>query len=177
VWVRDAGLGNEIALRRYIVGAGWGTDLVFQPASSPAVDSLRLAVDLSGNALIVWIQSDGVRGNVWANRLAAGVSTSWGVATLIETDDTGSAGAPQVSFDASGHAHAVWHQLDSDRKLSIFANRYIAGTGWSAAAQIESDSSGNAQYPQIALDPEGNVTAVWSWDTGSLRRVFSNRFE
>lgn len=35
----------------------------------------------------------------------------WGTAALIETDDAGSAYSPQIAFDASGNALAVWQLL------------------------------------------------------------------
>lgn len=48
---------------------------------------------------------------------------SWGTAALAETDNAGSAVNPQIAFDASGNALAVWQQFDGTR-YNIWANRY-----------------------------------------------------
>jgi len=44
-------------------------------------------------------------------------------AQLIETDDAGNANAPQIAFDASSNALAVWQQSDGTR-FNIWANRF-----------------------------------------------------
>ncbi len=47
----------------------------------------------------------------------------WGTAELIETDNAGSAYDPQIAFDSSGNAIAVWKQNDGTRE-NIYANRF-----------------------------------------------------
>lgn len=63
-----------------------------------------------------------------ANRFIAGTGagTGWGTAALIETDDTGSGGSPQVAFDANGNALVVWSQFatNGNQLHNIWANRY-----------------------------------------------------
>ncbi len=80
----------------------------------------EIAFDSSGNALVGWSQSDGTRNNIWVNRFNG---TSWGGAKLIETDDAGDAWGPEIAFDNSGNALAVWHQHDGTRD-NIWANRF-----------------------------------------------------
>jgi len=48
---------------------------------------------------------------------------TWGTAELIETDNAGNARDPQIAYDLSGNAIAVWHQADGTR-VSIYANRF-----------------------------------------------------
>lgn len=67
-------------------------------------------------------------------------SLGWQVATLIETDNVGTAIEPQVSVDASGNAVAVWTQFDGTNN-NIWANRYVVGTGWGTAQLIETDNA------------------------------------
>jgi hypothetical protein len=54
---------------------------------------------------------------------AAPTSKVFGTAALIETDNAGGAHAPQIAFDASGNALAVWYQSDGTRD-NIWSNRY-----------------------------------------------------
>ena len=123
--------------------------------------------------MTVWTQSDGTRYNIWSNRYVVG--TGWGTATLIETDNSGSAYFPQVAVDGSGDAIAVWQQDDGLRD-NIWSNRYVVGTGWGVATLIETDNLGDAARPQVAVDGSGNATAVWHQFDGALYNTWSSRY-
>jgi hypothetical protein len=69
----------------------------------------------------------------------------------------------------------VWRQYDGTR-YSIWSNRYVAGTGWSAAELIETDSAGSAGNPQVAVDSAGNAVAVWEQHDGTRNNIWSNRY-
>ena len=100
----------------------------------------------------------------------------WGTAALIDTDNTGEAYSPQIAFDAGGNAIAVWSQFDGARS-NIYANRYTATTGaWGTPALIETDNTGDALEPQIAIDASGNAIAVWLHFSGSLYSMWTNRY-
>jgi hypothetical protein len=73
---------------------------------------------------------------------------------------------PVVSFDASGHALAVWEQFDGVSPRIGF-KRYTAGSGWGTAELIET-GNGSAQDPQIAVNGSGHAIAVWQ-HTESIR--------
>src|SRR5438477_9692195 len=128
-------------------------------------------MDSYGNAVTVWMQYDGVRYNIWANRYTAG--SGWGTATLIETDDAGSAFDPQVAINANGDAVAVWQQYDGVR-YNAWANRYTAGSGWGAATLIETDNGSVATRPHIAMDGNGNAIAVWPQSDGLRSNIRAN---
>ena len=64
----------------------------------------------------------------------------WRVPQLIESDDAGNAQYPQVAFDSSGNAIAVWQQYDGTR-FNIWANRYTASGNWGTAQLIETDDA------------------------------------
>ena len=150
----------------------WGTAQLIETESGDA-EYPQLGVDGSGNAVAVWSQHDGNTHSIYANRYVAG--TGWGTAQLIETGDLGGAGAPQVGVDGSGNAVAVWYQHDGTR-MSIWANRYVQGTGWGTAELIETDNRGNALYPQVAFDSNGNAVAVWTQDDSIRWNILSNSY-
>jgi hypothetical protein len=75
-------------------------------------------------------------------------------------------------MDANGNAIAVWAQ-DDGPTMSIYANRYVAGTGWQEAQLIE-DGTGEARYPQIAMNASGNAIAVWEQYDGSAWSIYAN---
>jgi len=53
----------------------------------------------------------------------------------------------------------------------------IPAKAWGTAELIEADT-GNAEYPQIAFDPDGNAIAVWEQrDNNGIMCIYSNRYD
>jgi len=46
-------------------------------------------------------------------------------------------------MDSTGNAIAVWGQSDGTRN-NVWANRYVAGSGWGTAVLLENDNAGDA---------------------------------
>lgn len=173
VWSRDDGTQTNIMANRYTAGLGWGTPEAIGVNNAGGSFYPQIAFDRSGNAISVWYQDDGTRPSIMANRYTMGLG--WGTAELLETDDTGGAYNPQIAFDQSGNALAVWAQDDGTR-FNILANRYTAGTGWGVPEMIETDNAGNALYPQISFDGLGNAIAVWQQSDGNWINIVTNRY-
>ncbi len=173
VWYQWDGARNSIWSNRYVAGSGWGTAQLIETDNAGSAYSPQIALDPSGNAVVVWSQSDGTRNNIWANHFVVGIG--WGTAQLIESDNAGHAYDSQVAFDPSGNAVAVWSQSDGTRN-NIWSNRYVAGSGWGTAQLIESDDAGHAYDPRIAVDPSGNAVAVWYQYDGTRNNIWSNRY-
>lgn len=173
VWRQDDGSVSSIYANLYVAGTGWGTPELIETNNDGSAYSPRIAFDADGNAIAVWQQSDSIRPNIWVNRYVTG--SGWGTAELIESDNTGSAFGPLVVVDDSGNAIAVWYQFDGSY-YSIWSNHYEAGTGWGTADVIESDDTGNAYNPRIALDGDGNALAVWRHNDGSRFNIVANRY-
>ena len=179
VWHQREPLCYSVWANRYTAGNGWGTAQVIENNDTDmgGCDSVpNVAVDANGNGFAVWIQSTPTTpASIVANRYTAGAG--WGTAQLIETDNISSASEPQIVFDASGNAIAVWYQNDGTRD-NIWSNRYTAGVGWGTAQLIETENLGHAQFPRIAIDINGNAIAVWhQYDsTGFLFNIWANRY-
>ena len=176
VWSQFDGTRHNIYANRFAAATGsWGTSALIETNNAGSASRPQIAVNASGDALAVWHQFDGTRINIWANRFTAATS-SWGTAALIETENLGSAGDPQIAFDGSGNALAVWRQSDGTRS-NIWANRFTAATSsWGTAALIETENLGNAGYPQIAFDGSGNALAVWEQSDGTRSSIWTNSF-
>lgn len=101
---------------------------------------------------------------------------TWGTPELVETNDTGDATSASMAFEANGNVMAVWIQYDGVYD-SVWANRYIVGSGWGTPELIESDISGGAHLPKVVVDASGNALAVWHMSDGIRDNVWSNRFE
>jgi hypothetical protein len=166
--------GAGIRANRYAVSGGWGTAEDIRGALGGPQGDQDVAVSPDGNAIAIWRQFDSTLTNVWANRYLPG--SGWGTAELIETNDSGHVQHLQVAVDQNGNAVAVWEQSDGTRD-SIWANRYTVGLGWGMAELIETEDLGDAERPQIAVDPDGNAIAVWYQDDGTHINVWANRLE
>ena len=173
VWNQDDGTRTNIWANRFTPTAGWGVAEPIETDDAGNAVRAQVAVDSNGNAVAVWTQSDGTRFNIWANRFTP--TADWGVAERIETDDVGDAGPPQVALDPNGNAVAVWSQFDGTRN-NIWANRFTPAADWGVAEPIETDNAGDAFFPQVALDPNGNAVAVWNQDDGTRTNIWANRF-
>jgi hypothetical protein len=121
VWEQSDGTRQNIWANRFTPATGWGTAQLLETDNAGNTSRPQVAVDPHGNALAVWVQSDGTRDNIWANRFIPAIG--WGTAQLIETDNAGDASSPQVAVDSSGNALAVWSQSDGTRS-NLLANRF-----------------------------------------------------
>ena len=151
----------------------WQGAALIETDDTSGAGSARIAMDTSGNTIAVWLQSNGTRDSVWANRYDASAA-AWGTAKLLETSDTDDVYEPQVAVDANSNAMAVWLQFDG-MQTSIWATRYTPSTGWGTPTLVDSES-GNADGVQIAMDDIGNAIAAWQQIDGSLVKLRSNRY-
>jgi hypothetical protein len=171
VWQQFDGTRSNIVASRYSASTGlWADALPLEKSDEPA-SSPRIAMDAGGNAIAIWQQYDATRNNIYFNRYS--VSSGWGSATLLETNDSGTAVEQQISMDAAGNAVAVWQQHDGTR-FNIWARRYDASAGWGVPQPIDSND-GDATVPQVALDANGNATAVWRQLVGTHAGIWASR--
>jgi hypothetical protein len=172
VWVQGDGTAQSVFANRYTEGVGWGTRVVIESESLGDANLPDLAGDGSGTFTAVWMQDDGVRNNVWANRYT--FETGWVTAQLVEANDFGLM-SPSIAMDASGNAMATWYQYDGSL-YNIWANRYVTGTGWGTPELVEEDDGGNAETPVVGVDSAGNAIVVWRQWEGSRANALANRY-
>ena len=171
VWQQSDGTRFNIWSNRYAAGTGWGTPVLLENMDSTGDYQPQLAVDANGNAMVVWWQNSGTFEHIWANYYTVG--SGWGTAVQIDDNSNAYSYGPQVAFDSNGNALAVWSQATTTS--SIWANRFIPGTGWGTPALIES-SNENALGPNLAVDSQGNAVAIWYQDDGTYRNIWANHY-
>ena len=62
-----------------------------------------------------------------------------------------------------------------DQKVSEMKPAPLQPKSWGSATLIETDT-GDAQYPQVALDTVGNGLAVWQQSDGTRNNIWANRY-
>jgi hypothetical protein len=132
----------------------------------------HIAMNSSGNAVVVWYESG--QPNIYANQYVSG---SWLGASVISDPSDGFGGHAIVAMDDNNTAIAVWEQEGLTSGIySIWANR-LSGGNWGTAEKIETDDTGDALRPRIAMDANGNGMAVWDqWD-GTRTNIWANKFD
>jgi hypothetical protein len=180
VWKQQATNASHFIVyaNRYTAGTGWGTAIPIEPDTAVNSDSPRIAMDSSGNAVVVWRQvvsntnytSDTFNYATRANRYTIGAG--WGTAESIEIDLAGStnlvenSGIPDIAMDNSGTALVLWaHESGDHAPLTnsnfIYARSYTA-SGWGAVQVLETDNASPNSIPKVAMDGSGNAVARWT---------------
>jgi hypothetical protein len=146
----------------------------------------QIAVSANGSAVVVWQQNTtGGATNVWANVYTP--TGGWGGEHNVLAADKGNPaspmGNPRVAMDSKGNAVVVFEQdvgvlsaTYPDGGVQIYANRYVAGTGWGGATLLSADyvpqtdmlhSTGRSYTPHVAMDDAGDVAVLWSVDVSN----------
>ena len=197
VWTQ-AETGGQIGVwsNYFKAGVGWGSPERVETQNMLAA-SAQVAFDGHGHALAVWSQFGSSGSDIWANHYTA--AQGWGTPFLIETDDSGAASAPQVSFDSQGNALVLWVQWGTVTRTgpcivvtstggggcpppttvrisAIWSRRYSSANGWAEPMRVESNDQGDAADPRFAFDGAGNTVAVWTQPNGSYLSVWASRF-
>jgi hypothetical protein len=173
-------VGSEFQVNSYTTG--------HQRTSDPAplatsVGGHLIAADASGNFVVVWASygQDGSHYGVFGQRYdaaGAAVAGEFGINShtpLLQHQ-------PAVASDASGNFVVVWTSDGQDGSLDgVFGQRYDSGgAALGAEFRVNSYTTSNQRYPDVASDPAGSFVVVWSshgqgpqprWD------VFGQRYD
>ncbi|MEN8170800.1 MAG: Ig-like domain-containing protein [Pseudomonadota bacterium] len=177
VW-GEAASPNSIYAQRYLPASGWSSNELIEFDTTSGAYQPSVAIDLNGNAVVTWLQSDGSNSAVYSNRYTVG--SGWAAsAEKISADSApahvGDAVAPMVSMDRLGSIVVLWQQDDSVQS-NIWSNRYESGNGWSSALIIETRNAGDAVNPQLAMNDSGDALGVWSQTDGQGTYLVFNDF-
>jgi hypothetical protein len=121
-------------------------------------------VDPNGNVIAAWAR----RNENGAQVIEAAVRPAGGAwqASVRLSPEAESAEWPSLAIDPEGNAIVVWERFqgtDSEVEAAIRP----AGNGvWEAPVQLSGEGA-HASQPQVAVDPQGDVIAVWVRETGS----------
>ena len=127
-------------------------------------NNVEVAVDARGDLAAVWVRSNGINGIVQATVRPAGTS---GWTSPVDLSVAGqSAAIPQIALDPRGDAIGAWERSNGSNEIVQTAGRPAGATFWRAPGDL-SAAGQNAGDPQIAVDGQGNVAAVWERSNGA----------
>lgn len=167
VWRQNDGVHDHVWANRYSVSAGWGAPFQVDQNTSEDVRNPGVAMDPSGNIVVVWHQSadldQGVY-SVWACHYWP--SQGWSQPLKIQAG-SGDARNPAVVMSGS-EARAVWSEIGAgDTTPTIYTSRYtVASNVWEVPVAL-SDGKAYADWPSIALGTAGDCVVAWSQAVGT----------
>jgi hypothetical protein len=169
--------GNGVALytRRYnstgprqvamsfheMIGSGsawWWEDFKLDPNATGEPSSLSAAVDSVDVSYMVWVKQAGAGADLYASRFAMRTFTVDPPA-LLETA-AGAVSQAAVVVNDQDLPVAAWLQVGSTGTVDVMSARYVAGSGWTVPAPIESQT-GDATALRLAVVDGGQVLAMW----------------
>ena len=164
VWIDTRNRDSDIYAQRYSSsGVPQGPNFrINDDSGSSRQEDPAIAVDGSGNFVVVWIDFRDGDGDVYAQRY-----TSTGErqgANFQVNDDSGHIlqDFAAIAIDGSGNFVVLWAEY-RDRDYDIYAQRYTSnGLKQGGNFRVTDDSGTNDQWqPAIGVDAGGNFVVVW----------------
>lgn len=155
VWQRDDGANKRVQASLRPAGGAFSAPTDLSLAGRDATTP-KVAMNANGDAIAVWLRSDGQNARVQVAFCPAG--GTFGPA--VDVSEAGrDAFVPSASLDAAGNAVMVWVRSDGTSNRAQAAVRARAGT---VSTPVDLSAAGQvASHPQIGVDAAGNATAVW----------------
>jgi Secretion system C-terminal sorting domain len=154
----------------YLPESGWQGPQIID-AGDFAADDPQIAINSSGQAVCVFVQSDGANTRIYANQYQPGAG--WQGPVLIDRAAGTNASSPDVDINESGQIIAGFIEFFGgvDR---IFGQAYDLTTGWGTAGNID-PSAGNLTAPRVAINASGRAMLAYSGNT-LPERIYVNRW-
>ena len=109
----------------------------------------------------------------------------WATTEVVSTESTGESRHSSLAVEYDGTVHVAWEDrtdyngagTDSD----IFYRKYVPCTGWTPTEIISAESTGDSEYPSLAVGFDGTVHIAWHDNTdysgsGSDTDVFYKKY-
>jgi hypothetical protein len=133
----------------------------------------KVAMETTGDAIIVWEQYVNGRGRIFKSEYRSGVFQNPTSADDCISPPTTHAQDVQLAIGADGHCVVVWAQSD-DVNYRIFKSERRGGA-WTHPASFAdaiSPAGTDAYAPAVAFDGLGNAIITWVQSDGTVPQVF-----
>jgi PKD domain-containing protein len=139
-----------------LAGGSWGPPIDISRSGAESREP-RVAMNASGQAIAAWVRLGSQLIIEAASRTPQG---SWGPPEQLFV----AAGGPNqvdVAVGPAGEAVAIWTGYKNTSDYIVRAATRSSGGQWSPPVEL-SEGGQNAWEPRVAIDPAGNVFAVWT---------------
>jgi phage terminase large subunit-like protein len=163
VWSRFDGSDSIVQERRIDPQGAIEGEAADLSAPEEGAKQPEVAVAPDGEATVVWTRFDASNWLIQGQRLDPEGAPDGAVANLSAGGRD--AAEPQLAIDAEGRATVVWERYDGSS--FVVQARRLNSAGVPASVQNLSAGGRDAAEPQLATDPDGTATVVWSRFDGS----------
>lgn len=149
---------NDVVREAYRPAGGSWQATVDVSGENEEIESLRVALDTQGDAVIAWAGSPKEAGGYDTARAAyRPAGGNWQAPTSL-SENGGNAFPTDVAFDQAGNAVVVWERSDGTDNIAQAAYR-PAGGGWQEPTSL-SEQGRKSFDPMVVLDAEGEASAA-----------------
>jgi hypothetical protein len=153
-------------------GKTWQEELRLNgDATGDILAPLQMAGDDQGHLYVAW--ADNREGDYHIYLVvSADFGRTWSKETRLDFNQAKNkpSGAPSLAADASGHVYVVWQDArHGGWDIYLNVSRDYGQTWRTEDIRLNTGPPGEAtaQFPQIALDTQGNVAVAWQEDRGA----------
>ena len=159
-------------------GVAQGGEIVVNTATANDQQYAAVAMDADGDFVVVWTTDASGDAGVRAQRFnAAGVAQGGEIAVnAFTTDDQTFA---SVAMDDNGNFVVTWSSINQDGGgWGIYAERYNASGVGQGDFLVNTTTSGDQIYSQVAMDADGDFVITWETDLqfGTGFGIFGRRY-
>jgi len=180
VWEQSDGSNSQIFRSERVSGGSWTIPASLADNISfdgEAATQAQVSVSESGDALIVWEQSDGSNSQIFKSEKRGGSWVNPSSLTDNISLDGQSATSADVSMNDDGEAVIAWSQSDGSN-TQIFSLLYQTGA-WSSHTDLQDNHSPNgtnAVSPKVSIGDDVNVIVTWlQLNNSSLDQVYKSQ--
>ena len=174
-----AGTDRDIFYERLNITAGtWTPTTVVSNVSSDHSISPAIAVDVHGNAHVVWedewnYNDSGTDPDIFYRSWNATMDT-WTRTRVLSNGSDDISSRPSLATNSNGNVHVVWEEWLASWN-NVFYRCWNATTDtWSSAELISTESQDDCWEPQIVADGAGHVHVIWREYVDAIMHVCWN---
>ncbi|HHL31813.1 MAG TPA: hypothetical protein ENJ41_04445, partial [Oceanospirillales bacterium] len=180
VWQQYNGKTQQIYYAKYNEGI-WQAELALSSDANLIMLYPRIEMNENGQAILAWIQTNGLRYNIYSSLFNP--ESGWSIPVQLEaTQFNRATGAisHSVSINAKGNAIVTWVQWDYHfNRFDVWSKNYFTTTGWGSNKILES-SLNSAHFvesapfyccvfmpPKPVISNDNVSVALWLQEDGS----------
>ncbi len=146
LWIES----NQIESSILPFGGSWSAET--SPISSSGATNPVLAVNSSGTAVAIWSLGPSIQSSTR-------ISGTWNPPFTLAASN---ASNPHIAISDFGTAIAAWHAVSSGSDIIITNILTLSINTWGTSKNVfPATASFQHNYPQVALDSNGNATVAW----------------
>ncbi len=155
-------------------GSPKGSEFLVNSHALDAQMNSSVAVDSSGGFVVAWssLNESGTGWAVYAERFDS-TGNPLGSAFKVDASDSNDQLYSRVATDGDGNFTVIWQSPDGDGS-GIFGQRFdSSGNVLGSVFRANTDTAGNQQSADIAMNATGSFVVSWSTDN---QDIFAQRF-